>query len=288
MRCKKNCRAKLIQRKFPRGAAPLKARLGIWKIDADMVRMKRLMISALLLGCSVATQAAAVNVSAPISLRAALSGVHDAFVAVNPSAEIVLNFGASGALQQQIENGAPVHLFVSAATEPMDALAKKELLEPGTRRDILTNTLVLVAPAGSIGPESFETLGEADMRMVAIGEPKSVPVGKYATEVFAYFKLTEVLRERIVYAKDARQVLTYVETRDADAGVVYGTDALASAKVRVVAQAPAGSHSAIRYPAALIRGSANRKAARDFLEFLSSAEARAIFTKAGFGFPEDR
>lgn len=288
MRCKKNCGGELIQSKFSRAVTALKARLGIWKNDADMLRMNRLVITALLFVCSAAARAEVVNVSAPISIRASLSEVRDAFVRASSGAEVVLNFGASGALQQQIANGAPSDVFISASNEPMDALEKKNLLESETRRDILTNTLVLVAATGSSRPESFETLGEPDLRMVAIGEPESVPVGKYATEVFSYYKLTDALRGRLVYAKDARQVLTYVETGDADAGVVYGTDARASQKVRVVAKAPEKAHSPIRYPAALIRGAGGNKTARDFLDFLSSTEARAIFVRAGFGIPEDR
>ena len=196
--------------------------------------------------------------------------------------KLQFNFGGSGMLEQQIENGAPADVFFAAAPKPMDALAGKGLIVPDTRRDILRNQIVLIAPRDSNGARFIRSLGDrrgetgrarrsgqrAGGRLRPPGARIPEPLGR--------------VQHKLVLAKDVRQVLTYVETGNAEAGIVYATDAKESAKVRVAAIAPEGSHTPVIYPAAVIAGSRNQAAARAFVTFLSGSEARDVFTRHGF------
>jgi molybdate transport system substrate-binding protein len=191
------------------------------------------------------------------------------------------NFGASGTLAREIEQGAPVDALISAGTRPMEQLAREGLLLEGSRADLLRNTLVLIAPRGS-ELRGFEDLSGKQVRTIALGEPASAPAGLYGKQSLEALHLYDALKAKIVLGKDVRQVLTYVETGDADAGLVYATDAQVSNDVHVVAEAPENSHDPIVYPVAQIKGSRNRSAARGFMAFLRSATARAIFERHGF------
>lgn len=191
------------------------------------------------------------------------------------------NFGGSGTLAREIEQGAPVDAFIAAGAKPMDQLEQQGLLQAGSREALLRNSLVLIAPTGS-DLKGFDGLNQKRIHTVALGDPASVPAGQYGKQTLESLHLYAVLQSRIVLAKDVRQVLTYVETGNADAGVVYATDALTSSRVRVVAVAPESSHDPIVYPVAQIRNSQNQPPARDFLAFLHSPAARAIFERHGF------
>ena len=182
---------------------------------------------------------------------------------------------------QQIESGAPVDAFFSAAEKPMDDLEAKGLVEPGTRRNLLRNTLVLIAPPDS-RLRDFQGLADSSIRSIALGDPASVPAGEYARQTLGALHLLDKLKPKLVFGSDVRQVLTFVETGNADAGLVYATDAQASGKVRVVAAAPESAHDPIVYPAAVVKGSRGEEAARKFVEFLCSPAAQAIFVKHGF------
>jgi molybdate transport system substrate-binding protein len=194
---------------------------------------------------------------------------------------ITLNFASSGMLQQQIENGAPIDVFISAAPQQMDALEKKGLLVPRSRRDVLRNQLLLIARRG-ITLRSFEELAKPEFKRIVIGEPKSVPVGAYAEEIFHCLKLNDVLQPKLVFAADAQQVLAFVETGDADAGIAYATDARASTRVQIIAQAPPDSHSPAVYPVAIIKATKRHTEAEHFIDRLHSVEAVEIFQRHGF------
>jgi molybdate transport system substrate-binding protein len=223
------------------------------------------------------------TVSAAISLKDALDEVRQLYTAANLNVSIATNYGASGTLQVQIEQGAPVDVFFSAAPKQMDALDAKGLLLEGTRKDFLQNEVVLIVPKdSSSGISSFQDLTRADVKRVALGEPTTVPAGQYAKEVLTNLGIYDVVNSKAVLAKDVRQVLTYVETGNVDAGIVYATDAQSSPKVRVVARASEKSHSPAIYPVAAIKSSKNPAAAREFTNFLSGPQARAIFQKYGF------
>lgn len=231
------------------------------------------------------TQAAKteLTVSAAISLKDALDEMKQRYEAENPGVSIALNYGASGTLQLQIEQGAPVDVFLSAASKQMDSLEAKGLLLEGTRRNLLGNEVVLIVPKGStLNISSFQDLIGSNVKRVALGEPTTVPAGQYAKEVLTNLGIYDAVRSKAVLAKDVRQVLTYVETENVDAGIVYSTDALSSSKVKVVAQAPANSHAPVVYPIAVVKSSQNPGAARKFADFLSSPAAASVFQKYGF------
>lgn len=231
----------------------------------------------------MAQQRTPLTVSAAISLTNAMQEIKTLYQRSNPNVNITYNFGASGALQQQIEQGAPVDVFFSAATKQMDALQQKNLLLPETRRNLLNNRLVLITPRNASTLTGFRNLTGSEVRRIAIGEPLSVPAGQYAQELLTNLKIFDSLKSKLIYGNNVRQVLTYVETGNVDAGIVYITDAKESKSVRVGATAQENLHSPIVYPVAVLKDSKNTAAAREFVQFLSSTQARTVFEKYGFG-----
>lgn len=234
-------------------------------------------------GLPVSAQSNNLTVSAAISVKDALEDIKSIYQKSQPKLNITYNFGSSGSLQQQIEQGAPVDVFLSAATKQMDALEKGNLLAPGTRKNLLTNSMVLVTPKDQKVVQKFPDLTNPKVKKIALGEPKSVPAGQYGQQVLKHYKIWDQVESKIVYGKDVRQVLTYVETGNVEAGLVYTTDARTSDKVRVAATAPANSHDAINYPIAVIKDSKNMAPAKAFVQFLSGNQAKTIFKKYGFG-----
>jgi molybdate transport system substrate-binding protein len=223
-----------------------------------------------------------ITISAAASLKDALTEIANDFKKARPGVEVALNFGASGALELQIQQGAPVDVFISASSEEMDKLAAEDLLFANTRVDLLRNEIVLIAPRDSKIVMGFRDLDRADVRVVAIGDPRTVPAGMYAQQVLMALGIYDTVKRKVVLATDVRQVLADVETGSADAGFVYATDAAISSRVRVVADAPPASHRPIVYPGAVLRESRQPEAARSFLAFLQGPEARAAFVKQGF------
>ena len=222
------------------------------------------------------------TVSAAASLQDALTAIDQDFQRSHPDIDITPNFGASGTLQLQIEQGAPVDVFVSAAPQQMDALAAKNLLLADTRANLLENELVLIVPKNSKTVANFGDLKRPDVHVIAVGDPRSVPAGTYAQQVLTALGIYDAVKSKMTLATDVRQVLADVETGSAEAGLVYSTDAAISSKVRVAMDAPAGTHQPIVYPAAVLRASMNPDAAREFVKYLASPAARAVFSKYGF------
>jgi molybdate transport system substrate-binding protein len=223
-------------------------------------------------------------VSAAASLQDALKTIELRFARANPGVKLTYNFGSSGALQQQIEQGAPVDVFVSAAQKQMNALQQKGLILNETRRNLLTNRLVLIVPQNStLGLSSFRQLVKA--KKIAVGEARSVPVGQYAEEVFKNLGLLAPLKSKFVLGNNVRNVLSVVESGNVDAGMVYATDAKLSNRVKPVATAPTTLHSPIVYPVAVLKSSKNAAAAKAYLQFLASDAAKTVFRTYGFGTP---
>ena len=233
-------------------------------------------------GLRAAAPTSEITVSAAISLKDALDEIAQLYHAEKPGTVIHFNLGASGSLQLQIEQGAPVDIFISAAPKQMDTLESKGLLLPGTRRNLVENELVLIVPKGRAGVSSFQDLVHPQVRLIAVGEPHAVPAGKYAQEVLKHLGIYDELKPKFVQAEDVRQALMFVETGNADAGIVYRTDEMISSKVTVVATAPNGSHSPIVYPVAVLKNTKNISAAKDFVTFLIGPKSSAVFQKYGF------
>lgn len=224
-------------------------------------------------------------ISAAASLKDILEEIKPLYQQNKPNVKISYNFGSSGALQQQIEQGAPADIFISAAKKQVDALEQKGLLVAGTRNIIAKNRLVLVVPKNSVGITSFYNLKDAKVKKIAIGEPRSVPAGQYAQQVLEKLKIWNQVKPKLVFANNVRQVLASVETGNAEAGLVYVTDAKISNKVKVVVTADEKYHSAIIYPLAVVKRSKNLAAAKEFSQFLSSDQAKTVFKKYGFILP---
>ncbi len=239
---------------------------------------------ALLIGCSQdnSSPKKELIVSAAASLKDALETIKPLYEQKHPQVTITYNFAASGSLQRQIEQGAPIDVFLAAASQQMDALQNQGLLLEGTRRNLLKNQMVLVVQQDNQKINSFADLTTDAVKKIALGEAASVPAGKYAQEILRSLQISNAIQSKVVYGKDVRQVLYYVATGNADAGIVYLTDAKVSPRVKIVATAPANSHSAIVYPIAVVTGSANPEAAKELVEFLFSAEAKAVFEEYEF------
>ena len=224
-----------------------------------------------------------INISAASSLTAALNEVNKAYTALKPWVTLTTNYGGSGTLQTQIENGAPCDVFLSAAAAQMDNLQNESLLLAGSRVNLLTNKIVLIVPkANPLGLTSFNDLTLSKVKLIAIGDPKSVPAGTYAQQAFTELGILTAIQSKFVLGANVTQVLQYVDSGNVDAGVVYSTDALSDSNVTVIATGPADVNASIVYPAAIIKASKVASAAQDYITFLSSAQARAIFVKWGF------
>ncbi|ACK73345.1 molybdenum ABC transporter, periplasmic molybdate-binding protein [Gloeothece citriformis PCC 7424] len=231
---------------------------------------------------SASAQSNNLTVSAAISMKDALEEIKTAYQKKQPNMRITYNFGSSGSLQQQIEQGAPVDVFISAANKQMDALEQKQLLLPGTRRNLVSNSIVLITPKNQQTVKTFQNLTNPQVKRIALGEPNTVPAGQYGQQVLQYYKIFDSIKPKVIFGKDVRQVLTYVETGNVDAGLVYSTDARTSNQVRVAATAPNNSHQPIAYPIAVIKDSKNQAAAKAFAQYLATNEAKNTFKKYGF------
>jgi molybdate transport system substrate-binding protein len=216
--------------------------------------------------------------SLTVSVAASLQDAMADAVRAYSASRVELNYGGSGALAQQIAGGAPVDVFLSAAPKPMDDLAALGLLLEGTRRDLLRNDIVLIGPA----VRSFEDLASPAVKIVALGDPESVPAGDYGRQVLTALRLWDRVQPKLVLAKDVRQVLGYVATGNADAGIVYATDARTAPNVRVAATAPPETHTPVVYPIAVIKTTRAPDAARAFAAYLAGPTARRIFEAYGF------
>lgn len=241
--------------------------------------------SLLLTGCGAekVSEPVELSIAAAASLTDAMKNLAALYESNNPDVKLTFNFGSSGALEQAIENGGKADLFFSAAQKQMNMLDEAGELAEGTRRDLLKNEVVLIVPKNSaLDVKTFEDLAREDVRRVALGEPKGVPVGQYSEEILTTLHLLDAVKAKAVYGSDVRQVLAWVESGEADCGIVYATDAAVSDKVTVVAVAPEGSHKPVVYPAAVIKSSKQLDAAKKFLGFTASAEAKKIFEGYGF------
>lgn len=230
-----------------------------------------------------APQQVELTVSAAVSLKDALTEIQANYRKKSPNVKLVFNLGASGSLQKQIEQGAPADIFISAAPKQMDELEAKNMVHKATRKNLVENKLVLIVPEKStLGLAKFEDLTKSGVERLGVGEPAVVPAGQYAQQVLQKMGLWDRLKDKIVYAKDVRTVLAYVETGNVEAGIVYKTDAAVSTKVKIAATAPEGTHKPVIYPAAVLTASKQQKAAEEFLAYLAGPEGKAVFEKYGF------
>jgi molybdate transport system substrate-binding protein len=229
---------------------------------------------------AVPASAADLHVFAAASLTDALKEMAPEYEKATGD-KLVLNLGASSTLARQIQEGAPADLFLSADEEKMNGLEKRKLLLPGTRRSVLSNTLVVVVPADS----NLKISGPADLvavRALALAEPQTVPAGIYAKEYLKSKGLWTKVIDRVVPTENVRAALAAVESGNVDAGIVYRTDAGISKKVKIVYEVPRAEAPKISYPFAVLASSERKEAARKLLDHLHSPSALAVFRRYGF------
>ena len=223
-------------------------------------------------------------IGAAASLQQALREINPLYQTKITNQKLDYNFAASGTLQQQIEQGAPIDVFISASVKQIDALQQKNLLLAGTQRNLLTNRLVLVTPRqGAITLKDFRELANSDIKRIAIGEPRSVPAGQYATEVLKNLGILEQVSSKFVLGNNVKAVLAAVTTGDVDAGIVYLTDAKDSPQVTIAAYADPQLHSPIIYPIAILKATKSPTTAQQYVDFLQTPPAQQVFEKYGFG-----
>ncbi len=245
-------------------------------------------MSLMVFGCSASTEEAAaetktVTVLAAASLTDVMGELEAMYEETHPDVDLVFSFAGSGALQTQIEEGAPADIFISAAQTQMDNLRDEGLIDEASIRDLLINKVVLIVPAGSdIGLTSFEGVTADNVTMIGLGEVESVPAGKYAEQIFSYLGIWDEVSARANFGSDVRTVLQWVESGEVSCGVVYATDAYTTDGVTIVAEAPEGSHDPVIYPAGIIAGCEVSLQSEEFLQFLASSEASAVFESYGF------
>ena len=244
-------------------------------------------IAAAVLGltASLGVHAADLTVSAAASLTNAFSALGPLFQARYAGTTVVFNFAASDTLLAQIAKGAPVDVFAAADQDAMDRAERQQLLVPGSRRDFVGNALVMIVPVdGAPGITAPADLQRPGIRRVAIGNPASVPVGRYAKGALQAAGLWAGLEPKAVLAQSVRQALDYVARGEVDAGFVYATDAaIMRDRVRVADAVP--TTTPIRYPIAAIAGGPNPAAAREFIDFLATPAARGVLARYGFDQP---
>ncbi|MCY7368550.1 MAG: molybdate ABC transporter substrate-binding protein [Chamaesiphon sp.] len=230
------------------------------------------------------SQSSELLVAAAASIQPALQEITPLYEKSSTNRQVKYNFGSSGALQQQIEQGAPIDIFISAASKQMDKLEQQNLLVTKTRNNLLTNILVLVSPTTSkLKLTNFSQLLKPEIQRIAIGEPRSVPVGQYAVEVLKNLNILDRVKSKLVLGNNVRSVLAAVETGDADAGIVYVSDAKSSNKVMVSGIADTKLHAPIVYPIAILNSTKALESAKQYIKFLQTKPAQLVFKKYGFG-----
>jgi molybdate transport system substrate-binding protein len=247
--------------------------------------MHRLLILLLVAWLGLPACAADLTVSAAASLTNAFKDLAPRFEAANPGNKVLYNFGASGALLQQIDKGAPVDVLASADQETMDQAQTKGLVQAAERHNFVSNSLVVIVPSTSAStPKSVADLTQAAYQRIAIGLPASVPVGRYTKSVLEAAGHWAAIEPKVIGANNVRQALDYVARAEVDAGFVYATDAaLMPDKVKVALTVP--TTTPVLYPVAPLSASPNAALAARFVEFLLSAPAQAVLAKYGFAKP---
>lgn len=241
-----------------------------------------LLVLVLTLLASLRLPAAEITVFAAASLTDSLKEIAAAYEKKSGD-KIIFNFAASSLLARQIEEGAPADIFFSADEAKMDGLEKKGLIDPGTRKSRLGNSLVVVVASDSALPiKSANDLTNVSVTKIALADPQAVPAGIYAKAWLEKQKLWPVLAPKIIPTENVRAALAAVESGNVEAGVVYKTDASISKKVKVAGEVPAGDVPKISYPMALVRASQQPEAAKKFLQYLAADEAGPVFRRFGF------
>jgi molybdate transport system substrate-binding protein len=224
-------------------------------------------------------KAGEINLSAAASLKEVINELTDSYSRKHPGIVFVKNFGASGALAGQIENGAPADLFIAANNQWMDYLNGKRLVDETSRNMFAYNTLVF---AGTAGKKVTSMLDLPGLDRVAIGSPKSVPAGEYAMAAITKAGIDQQLSGKLVMAKDVRECLMYAELGEVDGAFVYHTDALRAKKAKLLFVVPQELYPRVAYPMAITAKAAKNREVKAFYSYLQGAESRSVLRRFGF------
>ena len=248
-----------------------------------LIQWVAIALALVLLG-SAGVGAQEITLSVAVSLKDAVEELGRGFMAARSGVTLRYNFGASGDLQKQIEAGAPIDVFLSAAQRQMDELEKQKLIVSASRRAFARNVLTVVKPADSrIDIAKPADLLEARVGRIVIGSPKTVPAGQYAEESLRALGLWERLGPKIVFSENVRQALDYVARGEVDAGFVYTTDAATRAQgVKEAFRPPDDSYRPIVYPGAVVAASKQQVLGQAFLDLLGSPPGRTVLSRFGF------
>lgn len=221
-------------------------------------------------------------VSAAASLTDVLNEIGKGYQSTSKNT-VAFNFGPSSGLARQIDEGAPADVFFSANLAQMDNLDKKGRLERGTRKNLLSNQLVMIVPADSkLALASPKDLLKAGVKKVALAEPSSVPAGVYSKKYLVDEGLWNEVKAKVVPVQNVRATLASVESGNVEAGFVYKTDAAISKKVKIVYEVPLDKGPKITYPVAIVKESTRKEAARDFMSYIQTSASKGLFKKYGF------
>jgi len=225
-----------------------------------------------------------ITLSVAISMKEAVETLGRQFTQARPSVMLRYNFGSSGELQKQIEAGAPVDLFISAAQRQMDELEQKGLIDPASRRVFARNVLTVIKPAGSaLDISKPADLLDPKVRRIVIGNPRTVPVGQYAEESLKALALWDRVQPKLVFAENVRQALDYVARGEVEAGFVYSTDIPVRAGQVTEAFRPAeDTYRPVTYPVAVVKDSRQPALARAFIDLLMTREGESALSRLGF------
>ena len=238
-------------------------------------------LGAALAGCGGRNDEMELLVGAAMSLRDVNYALRVAFEDAHPNISLEFSHASSGALQGQIEEGAPIDVFMSAAVAQMNNLVNQGLIY-GNSRNLVRNTVALVVPANSnLQISGFADLASDAVGVVGVGD-EAMPIGNFAREIFDSYGILNVVNEKAVLATDVAQIMTWVETGEVDAAVVFATNAAASDGVRLIAVADAHRHAPSLNPVGIVANAENKEAAQIWVDFLFSPAARAIFESYGF------
>lgn len=244
----------------------------------------------LLVGLTGGASAEDFTLSVAVSLKEAVEDLGRTFTSTRPGVTMRYNFGASGDLQKQIEAGAPVDLFLSAAQRQMDDLQKQNLIVAASRKNFARNVLTVVKPADSkVDVSKPEDLADTRVTRIVIGNPKTVPAGQYAEESLKAMKLWDRVQPKLIFAENVRQSLDYVSRGEVDAGFVYTTDIASRAQgVHEAFRPPEDTYRPIVYPVAIVAASKQQALGQAFIDLLVGATGRATLAKYGFQPPPSR
>ena len=245
------------------------------------MKIRHIVSMALVALSLTALRAADVSVFAAASLTDALNELASAYESKSGD-KLLFNFAGSNILARQIKEGAPADIFFSADEIQMDNLAKAGLVDPATRVELLSNTLVIIVPKDGQGELAPAALAEAAIKHLALADPRSVPAGVYAREYLTKLGIWKAVEPKVVPTENVRAALAAVESGNVEAGIVYKTDAAISKAVKIAYEVSATEGPKILYPVAVMKDSKNVEASKKFVEYLKSGPALAVFEKFGF------